>query len=261
MYSRGQFAIIGKVGRKALRLYEEEGILVPQKINVENGYRYYDENQFEKLYRIQKYRKYGLALAEIRDILTGLVDEEETLDKRRIKISHEIQESISIKNQIEKQIGEADAGVKSRNNKIQTNCGAVEINTFPARNILFRYEKIDLEHLGMSVGKLYEMAAHNGITVLGTHYVRYDDIFDGDGEFQMQTCLPISGIYLDDCWRQEEECKCLHIIYSGGFSTVGKAHQIIKEYAETNHIELNGTAFEVYNSDMSAEVYYKIKEN
>ena len=27
MYSRGQFAVIGKVGRKALRLYHEEGLL------------------------------------------------------------------------------------------------------------------------------------------------------------------------------------------------------------------------------------------
>ena len=29
MYTRGQFAVIGKVGRKALRLYHEEGLLVP----------------------------------------------------------------------------------------------------------------------------------------------------------------------------------------------------------------------------------------
>jgi DNA-binding transcriptional MerR regulator len=29
MYTRGQFAVMGNIGRKALRLYHEEGLLVP----------------------------------------------------------------------------------------------------------------------------------------------------------------------------------------------------------------------------------------
>jgi len=44
MYIRGQFALIGKVGRKALRLYDEEGLLVPVAVNGENGYHYYDRS-------------------------------------------------------------------------------------------------------------------------------------------------------------------------------------------------------------------------
>ena len=44
MYTRGQFALIGKVGRKALRLYDEEGLLVPVAVNGENGYHYYDRS-------------------------------------------------------------------------------------------------------------------------------------------------------------------------------------------------------------------------
>ena len=33
MYTSGQFAMIGNIGRKALRLYREEGLLVPIMMN------------------------------------------------------------------------------------------------------------------------------------------------------------------------------------------------------------------------------------
>ena len=65
LYTRGQFAVMGNVGRKALRLYHEEGLLVPVSINEENGYHYYDDMQLVALYRIKRLRKLGLSLFEI----------------------------------------------------------------------------------------------------------------------------------------------------------------------------------------------------
>ncbi len=81
-YTRGQFAVMGNVGRKALRLYHEEGILVPVYINEENGYHYYDESQLETLEKIKKFRKIGLSLFEIKQILDGKVDETEIIDSK-----------------------------------------------------------------------------------------------------------------------------------------------------------------------------------
>ncbi|MFA9375645.1 MAG: MerR family transcriptional regulator [Lachnotalea sp.] len=253
MYSRGQFAIVGKVGRKTLRLYEQEGILIPQKTNEENGYHYYGDDQLTELYQIRKYRKYGLTLTEIRNIITGSSDEKEVLNQRKLDLCHEIQENINIKNQIEKQLNESK---KETNAKIY--CTEVDIENFPVNNILYIKERVDLENLGMSVGKLYEIAANHNLTVLGTHYVRYDNIFNEDGDFQMQTCLPVKENFEDNCSRTENDYKCLHVTYRGGFSTIGNAHQVIKKYSESNHITLAGTIFEVYNKDMSTEVYYNI---
>ena len=62
MYTRGQFALLGNVGRKALRIYHEEGLLVPVMINEENGYHYYDESQLLTLEKIKRLRKIGLSL-------------------------------------------------------------------------------------------------------------------------------------------------------------------------------------------------------
>ena len=82
MYSRGQFAVIGKVGRKALRLYHEEGLLVPAYINEENGYHYYAEEQLAVLEKIRRLRSIGLSLFEIRQVLEGKADENEAVRSR-----------------------------------------------------------------------------------------------------------------------------------------------------------------------------------
>ena len=62
MYTRGQFAVIGKVGRKALRIYDEEGLLVPASVDGQNGYNYYSEEQLALLEKIKSLRKIGLSL-------------------------------------------------------------------------------------------------------------------------------------------------------------------------------------------------------
>ena len=65
MYTSGQLAIMGNVGRKTLRLYREEGLLIPSMTNEENGYHYYDESQLETLEKIKRYRSINLSLFEI----------------------------------------------------------------------------------------------------------------------------------------------------------------------------------------------------
>ena len=57
MYTSGQFALMGNVGRKALRIYRDEGLLVPSSINKENGYYYYDESQLITLEKIKRLMK------------------------------------------------------------------------------------------------------------------------------------------------------------------------------------------------------------
>ena len=82
MYTSGQFAMIGNVGRKALRLYREEGLLVPVMQCEENGYYYYDESQLSKLATIKRLRSIGISLFEIKQILSGEVSEEEILSSK-----------------------------------------------------------------------------------------------------------------------------------------------------------------------------------
>ena len=44
----GEFARRSRLSLKALRLYDERGVLVPSRVDQASGYRYYDTGQLEE---------------------------------------------------------------------------------------------------------------------------------------------------------------------------------------------------------------------
>ena len=71
MYRIGQFSQITKVTVKALRFYEEEGLIEPRFVDPVNGYRYYGSDQLPRMYRIVSLRQCGFSIPEIRSIIGG----------------------------------------------------------------------------------------------------------------------------------------------------------------------------------------------
>ena len=71
----------------------------------------------------------------------------------------------------------------------------------------------------------------------------------------MRTCLPVNDYNGEDSMEVFEE-KCLHIRFTEGFSKVSRAHILIKEYADENRIICADKVYEVYNKDMSVDVYH-----
>ncbi len=243
MYTRGQFALIGKVGRKALRLYDEEGLLVPVSINCENGYHYYDKSQLATLEKIKSLRKIGLSLFEIRQILDGKADEKELIDSKVKEMDLHLKEV--------KEFISSDKKEKSKLNPLEP-----DIQNFESCHCLYAVENVELENLGMSVGKLYEKAVREGMEVAGSHFVIYENLSD-EGAFSMKTCLPVADGKNENTIDVKEE-RCLHINFADGFSKVGNAHILIKDYAESHNLKLADRAYEVYNKDMNVDVFYPI---
>jgi DNA-binding transcriptional MerR regulator len=71
LYRIGQFSKITKVTVKALRFYEEEGLLEPEYTDATTGYRYYTSGQLPCAFKIVSLRQCGFAIPEIRQILAG----------------------------------------------------------------------------------------------------------------------------------------------------------------------------------------------
>jgi len=71
MYRIGQFSKIGMVTVKALRFYEEEGLIAPCHIDAATGYRYYDSGQLPRIHKIVALRQCGFSIPEIRQIMGG----------------------------------------------------------------------------------------------------------------------------------------------------------------------------------------------
>ncbi|HOC30546.1 MAG TPA: MerR family transcriptional regulator [Treponemataceae bacterium] len=71
MYRIGLFSKITKVTVKALRFYEEQGLLQPEYVDSINGYRYYSSTQLPHTFKIVSLRQCGFSIPEIRAVLDG----------------------------------------------------------------------------------------------------------------------------------------------------------------------------------------------
>lgn len=70
MLGIGQFSKICQVSVKTLRYYDKIQLLTPAKIDPDTGYRYYNDNQLPKMLLIQRLKRYGFSLDEVKAILS-----------------------------------------------------------------------------------------------------------------------------------------------------------------------------------------------
>jgi DNA-binding transcriptional MerR regulator len=70
MYRIGLFSKINKVTIKALRYYDEIGLVVPKFID-NNGYRYYTSDQLSTIHQVIALKQLGLSISEIQAIISG----------------------------------------------------------------------------------------------------------------------------------------------------------------------------------------------
>ena len=64
----GEFSRLGRVTVRALRHYEEIGLLVPEIVDRDTGYRYYAIGQLQKIESITTLKSLGYSLEEIRNL-------------------------------------------------------------------------------------------------------------------------------------------------------------------------------------------------
>ena len=83
MLTIGDFAQITHLSRKTLRHYHEAGLLQPEQVDAETGYRYYSTAQIPTAQVIRRFRELGMPVAEVRSVLLAGVD-----DRAQLIASH-----------------------------------------------------------------------------------------------------------------------------------------------------------------------------
>jgi DNA-binding transcriptional MerR regulator len=102
----GEMAGINNVSTQTLRLYDRSGLLSPEHINEETGYRYYSIKQSAKLDMIQYMKSLGMSLKEIKEQLDKQdVDVVKSLlQKHRENIEQQMKELKRTRNAVDRSI-------------------------------------------------------------------------------------------------------------------------------------------------------------
>lgn len=65
MFTIGKFSKLTGLSTKTLIWYDSIGLLKPNKVDYENGYRYYDDNNFKEVINIRYFQAMGFSIKEI----------------------------------------------------------------------------------------------------------------------------------------------------------------------------------------------------
>jgi DNA-binding transcriptional MerR regulator len=90
----GEFSQIARVSGRLLRYYDSIGLLRPQRIDPETGYRYYSAGQLERLNRILALKDLGLSLDQVARMLDDKISAAEIRGMLALKKA-ELERSLS----------------------------------------------------------------------------------------------------------------------------------------------------------------------
>lgn len=142
----GDIAKMFHISVGTLRHYEKSGLLLPEYIDANTGYRYYSTRQFEVLSTIRALRALDMPLEQIADFLHNRdIDKMmKMLEQQREIVIHKQNELKIIENKIERRIKLIEDAVSSE-------FGSIKIKQIPAqrvawlRNTLSLNSYLDLE--------------------------------------------------------------------------------------------------------------------
>ncbi|CAH1059207.1 MerR family transcriptional regulator [Paenibacillus pseudetheri] len=273
MLSIGEFSKICEVSTKTLRYYDEIGLIHPDEINPENGYRYYSIKQLTKMLFINRLKSYHFSLEEIKDILEWEQDHFEeklsaTLNLKKRKLQAKLRTYEYTLKQINSDVLNLEKGISMMSylNKIEVQL----VETKPMQ-ILFTRQMLSSDDYALGYGKyfsqLYETIATEKLTLLGTPITIYHSEEYNPAGNDTEFALPIEEIVKGT--RELREGLCAKSVYKGPYSELTSVYAKLTEWIENEGYEMVNSPYEKYITDptqitdpedLVTEVFFPVKK-
>lgn len=252
----GRFSLITRLTRKALRLYDERGLLVPQVKDLCSGYRYYTGAQIARGVSVKTLCSLGFPLQEI-GILLDAKDRRDTatirelFGRRREEIRSEVVRLQQIETILENEEASLDLIYMSLTEPVIKDVAPQRIvgtkGTGPYGETISRLMPALCSQI------FSEENRRNNLKVTGPFMTLYYDSEYRESDAAMECAAPITGrIVLADPEMEVSTLpggKCLSLIHKGSFAKLHEAWSRIGAYAEERELVTCGYHREVYLTD------------
>jgi effector-binding domain-containing protein len=246
MFKIGEFSRFSQVTVKALRYYDEIGLLKPAEVDPFTGYRYYSARQLPRLHRILALKDLGLSLEQIGDLIEGNLSSDQIRGMLRLKQSE-------IRQQVEEEQARL-ARVEQRLRLIEQEesmpTQEVVIKKVPAQAIASVRDNVPVTGIPQLFGELFGYLGQRGVGPAGPPIgIYYDEEFR-EGPIDVEIAAPITGSVPEGDRVKVRELPAVEqvasIIHEGAYETVGGTYSQLLQWIEANGYRLAGPIREVY---------------
>lgn len=247
MIQIGDFSKLSRVSIKALRFYDEMGLLKPISVDRFTGYRFYEYDQLPRLHRILALKDLGFSLEVIGQLLAGDLSAEQMrgmLKLRRTEIRQTVQEEMDRLERVDawlKQIEQEDT---------MSNYDVVIKKVDAIKMASVRGVVPTPSEQGSLWGELESILASKDIHPAGACFSLYHDDEYKERDWDIEVCEPIAADLTPGKRVQVTELPAVETmactIHHGPFTTISQAYNAIGKWIEANGYRTCGPSREVY---------------
>jgi len=248
-----RFSIITRITPKALRYYDQLGLLVPAAKDTLTGYRYYTADQLERGVMVKTLCSLGLSLEEV----TSYLDAETRRDKDIMQALMEkhlfrIRGEIARLQRIEVLLEQSDMEI------VKMVLSEPVIKDVPALRVVSKRDKGSYgETIGRLIGELCEMLFQpvnqkNLVKMTGPCMAIYHDQEYKERDADIEVAIPITGrIEVDEGMEVKNlpPARVLAVVHKGSYETLHLTYKKVYDYMMKNRMEFAGPGRELYLSD------------
>lgn len=245
MFKIGDFSRLSLVSVKALRYYDELGLLKPARVDEFTGYRYYSASQLTRLNRILALKDLGLSLEQI----ALLLDQEPTPDQIRGMLRLK---QVELRQQLtegQARLARIEAWLHAFEQEDTMSDYAVVLkNVAPLRVAQMRGVAPSMEQIGPSLDGLFDQVmgylGHQGATFGAPPTTLYYDAEMRETDITVGACIPFEGHLNEGEQVHVSELPGVEtmaaVIHHGGFSTLAEAYHALFQWIDANGYQISG---------------------
>jgi DNA-binding transcriptional MerR regulator len=247
LMSIGRFSDATRLSVKALRLYDEMGLLVPAHVDQSTGYRYYGPAQTSRAEAIRLLRSVDMPLEEI-----GLLLNSNPERRSALMASHLERLEIGLDAQRRKLAAFADL-TEGRRFLMPYEVTKKEV---PPTLVASVEADVDLSSIagaiGAGFGSIMGVVGAAGVMPSGAPFVLYHDVIDEATSGKIEICIPVSARFEPSDGVIAKELPgglAASTIHRGAYEEIPTAYHAISEWMSANGFEPAAPPAEVYLND------------
>lgn len=260
IYSIGEMARLCGLTTKALRYYDEQGILHPSFINEQTNYRYYDSSQIPSVLMVKELKELDIPLKEIKSIL-----QDKGLNHLHLVLSQRIETELEAVNEAIRRYHRTvstylrlDSAIKNIefNRILPDNKIEISLETFPAQTVVFTRRKSYWNAATFFTDRRAELVnlvdrfelKPTGV-VSAVFHGSYMDQFSQEPSKKvgdLELFQPVESSLNCPYCRLIPEFKALTTIHVGHYLQLEQTYRKIEEYAQEKGLSLKSCSVEEY---------------
>jgi effector-binding domain-containing protein len=244
----GRFSKMTRLSVRALRLYDENGLLRPAHVDPSSGYRYYDLGQANRAEAVRILRSVDMPLDEILAVLEA--DDPELVHKQLIVHRERLAERLAAQ---ERMLAYLESLIQRKEGIMPYDVQIIEESPqlIAATRVRTNLRRIG-DDIGAGFGTLMQGLGNAGIGPSGAPLIVYHDMIDEETEGDIEICVPVTATIADGgavYTRELEGGPMVSTVHHGPYQEIAPAYHTLTGWVSEHGHELAGPPRETYLND------------